>query len=181
MLGVIFVEFTDMVEVTFGPEMLDEMISGIEARLESGAAYTSVGTYHHNEMVLLVTHLAKITGRDVDELVELFGEYLFERYVVRYPVFFKGIENALDFLETVDGHIHFEVRKLYPTAELPTFVYDRKGPELLAMEYHSTRPFANLCRGLIRGCGKHFGQQLEISETPLPSGDDGMSFMIRRI
>ena len=181
MLGVVFTEFTDMVEQAFGAETLDEMIGGVESRLESGGAYTTVGTYHHNEMVLLVSQLAKQTGRDIDELVELFGQHLFGRFVVRYPVFFEGIDHALDFLETVEGHIHFEVRKLYPAAELPTFVCDRKAPQLLVMEYHSTRPFATLCRGLIKGCAQHFGAQLEIDESPLADEASGMCFTIRII
>ena len=180
MLGVVFTEFTDMVEAAFGPETLDTMINEVEPRLESGGAYTTVGTYHHNEMVLLVSQLAKQTGRDIDELVELFGQHLFGRFVVRYPGFFEGVDNALDFLETVEGHIHFEVLKLYPSAELPTFVYDRQAPDLLVMEYHSTRPFATLCRGLIKGCGQHFGESFEIDEAPLADGASGMRFTLQR-
>jgi hypothetical protein len=180
MLGVVFTEFTDMVEQAFGPETLDDMITGVVSRLESGGAYTAVGTYHHDEMVLLVSQLAKQTGRDIDELVELFGQHLFGRFVVRYPGFFEGVDNALDFLETVEGHIHFEVRKLYPTAELPTFVCERKALDHLVMEYHSTRPFAMLCRGLIKGCGDHYGERFEIEEAPLADGASGMCFAIRR-
>ena len=180
MLGVVFTEFTDMVETAFGSETLDTMITAVEPRLDSGGAYTAVGTYHHNEMVLLVSQLAKQTGRDIDELVELFGQHLFGRFVLRYPGFFEGIDNALDFLETVEGHIHFEVLKLYPSAELPTFVCDRKARDQLIMEYHSTRPFATLCRGLIEGCGQHFGESLQIDETPLAGGASGMCFTIRR-
>ena len=181
MLGVVFTEFTDMVEEAFGAEMLDSMITEVESRLESGGAYTAVGTYHHNEIVLLVTQLAKLTGRDVDDLVELFGEHLFGRFVERYPIFFEQITDSLDFLEAVENSIHFEVRKLYPNAELPSFICDRKAPELLIMEYHSTRPFATLCRGLIKGCGKHHGQQLQIDESPLADGGPGMCFTIRRM
>jgi hypothetical protein len=180
MLGVVFTEFTDMVEQAFGPETLDEMITGVESRLESGGAYTAVGTYHHNEMVLLVSQLAKQTGRDIDELVELFGQHLFGRFVERYPVFFEGVDNGLDFLETVEGHIHSEVLKLYPAAQLPTFICERKAPDRLVMDYHSTRPFATLCRGLIKGCGQHFAERFEIDEAPLADGASGMRFSIRR-
>ncbi len=180
MLGVVFTEFTDMVEQAFGPETLDEMITSVESRLESGGAYTAVGTYHHNEMVLLVSQLAKQTGRDIDTLVELFGQHLFGRFVERYPMFFEGIDSALDFLETVEGHIHLEVRKLYPAAELPTFVCERKAQDHLVMDYHSTRPFATLCRGLIKGCADHYGERFEIDEAPLPGGASGMRFNIQR-
>lgn len=181
MLGVVFAEFTDMVEQAFGPEMLDAIITVVEPRLKTGGAYTAVGTYDHTEMVLLVSQLAKQTGRDIDELVELFGQHLFGRFVDRYPGFFEDVDNGLDFLEIVEGHIHLEVRKLYPEAELPTFVCDRKRPDLLVMEYHSTRPFATLCRGLIKGCASHFGEQYEIEEQPLSDAATGMHFTIQRI
>ncbi|HEY5720571.1 MAG TPA: heme NO-binding domain-containing protein [Gammaproteobacteria bacterium] len=180
MLGVVFTEFTEMVESQLGVETLDRMLSGVEQRLESGGAYTAVGTYSHSEMVVLVTELARITGLSTDALVEQFGHHLFGRFNQRYPMFFNRIDNALDFLETVEGRIHFQVRKLYPAAQLPTFVCTRSGADTLVMEYRSSRPFAALALGLIRGCGDHFGQPLEVTSESLPKDDNGMRFTVRR-
>jgi len=57
MKGMVFTEFLEMVEDQFGFTMADKIIS--EAELASGGVYTSVGTYHHQEMVALVVNLSK--------------------------------------------------------------------------------------------------------------------------
>ena len=57
MKGIVFCEFVEMMEQEFSGEMADEIISG--AQLESGGAYTTVGTYDHHEMLTLVTRLKR--------------------------------------------------------------------------------------------------------------------------
>ena len=68
MKGIVFCEFVEMMEAEFSAEMADEIISSTE--LESGGAYTAVGTYDHNEMLALVTQLSEKTGAPVPDLVE---------------------------------------------------------------------------------------------------------------
>ena len=80
MKGIVFCEFVEMMEQEFSPEVADEVISGVQ--LESGGAYTAVGTYDHHEMLTLVTNLSEKTGMSVPDLVDAFGRYLFGRFVV---------------------------------------------------------------------------------------------------
>jgi len=56
MKGIIFREFIDMVEAQFSPQMVDDIIQA--STLASGGAYTSVGTYPHDEMFQLVEQLS---------------------------------------------------------------------------------------------------------------------------
>ena len=58
MKGIVFKEFIDMVEATFGEEMLDTVIENSD--LPSGGVYTSVGTYPHTELVAMVVTLSLI-------------------------------------------------------------------------------------------------------------------------
>ncbi|MCB1772431.1 MAG: heme NO-binding domain-containing protein [Gammaproteobacteria bacterium] len=161
MKGIVFSEFNDMVEETFSPEILDRIIE--KAALPSGGAYTSVGTYDHVELVSLVTHLSEETGIDAGELVRAFGKHLAGRFATQYPAFFNGVDGTLDFLETIEAHVHVEVRKLYPDAELPIFDTRRHDRDHLQMTYRSNRPFADLAEGLILGCAEHFNENLKIS------------------
>jgi len=78
MKGIVFKEFTDMVEASFGEQMIDTIISKCD--LPSGAAYTAVGTYDHTELVQLVVALSEETGIAVSDLVQAFGTYLFGRF-----------------------------------------------------------------------------------------------------
>ncbi len=74
MKGIVFREFIDMVEASFGDEMVDTIIEACD--LESGGAYTAVGTYDHTELVQMVVALSGETGAPVPALVEAFGTYL---------------------------------------------------------------------------------------------------------
>lgn len=169
MKGIVFREFLEMVENQFGPEVGDRIIE--ESHLPSGGAYTTVGSYDHQEMLQLVHQLSLATGIAAPDLVRAFGQHLFGRFVASYPQLFAGVESAFRFLERVEGIVHVEVRKLYPDAELPSFECSRAGADVLTMIYRSQRPFADLAEGLIRGCIAHFAEDIDVlRENPADGG-----------
>ena len=168
MKGMVFTEFLEMVEEKFSPDMAERIIESAE--LESGGAYTTVGTYDHHEMIALVTCLSRETGIPASQLIRTFGEHLFERFHHLFPNYFDGVPSAFDFLRHVNDYIHIEVRKLYPDAELPTFACETPLPDQLSMTYRSTRPFAPLAEGLIRGCIAHYGEPIEVGIEDLSDG-----------
>ena len=168
MKGIVFTEFLEMVEAKFSPELADRIVEAAE--LPSGGVYTSVGTYDHGEMISLVSCLSKETAIDSPDLMRAFGEHLFSRFKILYPKYFEEIDSAFDFLTKVENYIHVEVYKLYPEAELPTFSYDLAQPGCLRLTYQSTRPFAPLAEGLIRGCFAHFGEDADIRVEDLSDG-----------
>jgi hypothetical protein len=166
MKGIIFTEFVDMVEARFSPQVLDRILQA--AHLPSGGAYTSVGTYDHAEMWSLVVELSKVSEVPMPDLLKGFGEYLMSRFTAGHAHFFKTHRSTFDFLETLDAVIHKEVRKLYPDAELPRFQVAERTPQRLVLLYQSARHFADLAEGLIRGCAKHYGEELAIGREDLP-------------
>lgn len=168
MKGIVFTEFLEMVEETFSFEVADRILEASD--LASGGVYTAVGSYDHAEMVQLVTHLSQETDMAVPDLVRAFGKHLFGQFEKRYPQFFEGIDSAFDFLQRVESYIHFEVRKLYPDAELPRFECDASQPGCLVMVYHSNRPFADLAEGLIMGCIAHYGEDIDLQSQDLSDG-----------
>jgi hypothetical protein len=167
MKGIVFTEFLELVEERYGLAVVDRMLQASD--LPSGGVYTSVGTYHHNELVQLVRQLSAATGMALPDLLHTFGEYLFARFVVAYPRFFAGVSTAFQFLMHVENHIHVEVRKLYPEAELPRFECHSPAPDRLEMTYRSPRPFTDFAEGLIAGCIKHFGEHIDIAREDFPS------------
>lgn len=167
MKGIVFTEFLDMVEEKFSIEVAEEIIEASE--LASGGAYTAVGTYDHSEMLQLVGQLSRISGADARTLVMTFGRHLFGRFSKVYPKFFEGVPSAYAFLGSIENHIHVEVRKLYPEAELPTFECRNGEPRRMEMVYRSKRPFGDLAEGLILGCIDHFGEDIELSREDLPA------------
>jgi hypothetical protein len=180
MKGIVFCEFVEMMEKEFSAEMADEIIS--DAQLDSGGVYTAVGTYDHHEMLTLVTRLSERTGAPAPDLVEAFGRYLFGRFVDLYPDFFVGVDGAFSFLDRIEEHVHVEVRKLYPDAELPTFATSRTDGNTMVMVYQSTRPFADLARGLIEGCITHYGDPVDVHMEDLSGeGRTHVRFTLSRL
>jgi len=159
MKGMIFTEFMEMVEATWSLDMVDTLIT--RSKVASAGAYTSVGTYPHEEMLALVGALSQETGIAAASLVRTFGRHLFGRFALAYPRFFQGSSGSFPFLAGIENVIHAEVRKLYPDADLPTFEVER-GDNTLILTYFSDHPFADLAHGLIEGCVAHFGEPIEV-------------------
>lgn len=159
MKGMVFTEFLEMVEAKFSADMVDDIID--DANPASGGAYTSVGTYSHEELVDMVVVLSNRTQIPVPVLVRTFGEHVFGVFARSFQQFFEGVPDALTFLSGIEDIIHAQVIKLYPDAQLPKFDCLRDGNQL-TMIYHSDRHLADLAEGLIMGCGQHFGDNLTI-------------------
>lgn len=138
MKGIVFTELIDMVEATFGEDMMDDVFDDCD--LESGGAYTAVGTYDHRELLEIVGTLSKHSGLSVRDLVYKYGHHLFFRFNKLMPQLFEEQKSAFEFLEGVHDYIHVEVKKLYPDAVLPSFETERQNGNVLKMTYRSQCP-----------------------------------------
>jgi len=178
MKGVVFTEFLELVEQRHSLDMVDALLDDVKPA--SGGAYTSVGTYPHAEMAGLVTALAQRTGASAAGILREFGLYLFQRFVVAYPMFFEGIDDALDFLAGIEDVIHAEVLKLYPDAELPRLPVVEYTSSHLHLRYESTRHLEDLAEGLIEGCLVHFGTNAVLERIAPGEGEHHTQFVLRR-
>lgn len=150
-------------------EVADRIIR--EADLKSGGAFTAVGTYPHSELLALVSKLAEVSGIESGRLIRAFGRHLLRRFTELYPSFFEEIDNTFAFLETINNHVHVEVLKLYPDAELPRFECERLTEGTLVMNYSSRRPLADLAHGLIEGAGEHWQENIHIAREDSQNHD----------
>ena len=171
MKGIVFTEFLDFVGGRYGADMVDDIIE--DACLSNGGAYTSVGTYPFSDMGALVGALAGRTGAAAPDLIRAFGSRLCQRFVVKFPAFFDAETCLFDFLASVDGHIHVEVRKLYPDAELPAFRVSARSARSIDVDYASCRPLEALAEGMIAAAAEHYGETVEIARmrVPVPEGE----------
>lgn len=179
MKGIVFTEFLDMVEEKFGYEIVDHIIEHSE--LESNGVYTAVGTYHHSEVVQLLSNLSEKTKIDASTLLKAFGEYLFDTFLKTYPDFFKAESNAFDFLKSIDTHIHVEVLKLYPDATLPKFDTHELEDGSLVMTYRSERKMGALAEGLIEKSIAYYGHPHSIEKQMLQEDGSELEFIIKRL
>ena len=180
MKGIVFTEFLDYVAETHDQDMVDDVVD--DCQLPSGGAYTSVGTYDHAELQALIAALARRTGDKAPDILRRFGRHLCCRFAEIFPHFFSRKTCLFDFLESVDGYIHVEVKKLYPDAAFPSFHTHARDDASLQFDYRSCRPLAALAEGLILGASDYFREPVGVVQKRYEDPDGGfVRFMIRHV
>ena len=178
MKGIVFTEFLELVGRKYGVEIMDFMIEASD--LPSGGVYTVAGTYDHRELITLVKTLSTAVCVPVPELFKTYGEHLFVRFSVRYPRFFEDVANCFEFFDRIEAHVHTEVEKLYPDAELPAIDVVWRTEDKIQLIYISARPFAAFAEGLMRGAIAHFGEAIEVREMDVAADGTFIRFELTR-
>ncbi len=161
MKGIVFREFSEMVESHYSEALFDSLIQQVQPA--SGGAYTTVGTYDYEELAALVGALSVATNTPAEQLLRTFGRHLADSFSRKFQHFFGNAAHLFDFLHSVESHIHLEVLKLYPDAQLPRFSYEDVEHGVLHLTYRSSRPLEMLAFGLIEGCAEYFGEAIDIA------------------
>jgi hypothetical protein len=178
MKGIVFTEFLDLVEEKFGLEMVDTILSA--SKLESNGIYTSVGTYDFSEMLQLLQHLSAKTGASIDDLLLVYGEHFFSVIERSYAGLLNRYSDPIDMLASIENHIHVEVRKIYPDAELPTFKVIDKKENSLVMIYTSSRAMHHFGLGLMNKTFAHFKSSATIELEKIKEDGTEVRFIITK-
>lgn len=178
MKGIVFTEFLDLVEDKFGLEVLDKIIT--QSNLESGGVYTSVGTYSFSEMLQLLQHLSAHTNISIDDLLLVYAEHFFGVIEESYPGLLATYKDPIEMLSSIENHIHVEVRKIYPDAELPTFEVLDKTENSLTMIYKSSRAMHHFGLGLMNKTFEHFNSTASIVLEKLNDDGTEVKFVINK-
>lgn len=178
MKGIVFTEFLDLVEDKFGLEMVDTIIS--KSKLESEGVYTSIGTYSFSEMLQLLTHLSNYTEISIDNLLLVYGEHFFSVIENSYSGLLATYKDPIDMLSSIENHIHVEVQKIYPDAELPTFVVEEKSENSLIMVYKSSRAMHHFGLGLMNKTFEHFNSTASIVLEKIKEDGTEVRFIVTK-
>ncbi len=178
MKGIVFTEFLDLVEDKFGLEMVDEIIE--KSNLESGGVYTAVGTYAFSEMLQLLRHLSKNTNISIDNLLLVYAEHFFDVLKRNYGDLLSRYTNPIEMLSSIENHIHVEVKKIYPEAELPTFEVLEKTEDSLVMVYKSSRAMHHFGLGLMNKTFEYFKAKATIELEKIKEDGTEVKFMINK-
>jgi len=178
MKGIIFTEFLDLVEDKFGIEMVDTIIA--QSKLESEGIYTAIGTYNFSEMLQLLKNFSKNTNISIDELLLVYAEHFFSVIEVSYPGLLATYKDPIEMLSSIENHIHVEVRKIYPEAELPTFIVESKTENSLVMIYKSSRAMHHFGLGLMNKTFEHFNSTANIALEKIKEDGTEVKFIINK-
>ena len=161
MKGIIFNLLETVVSRDLGEDTWDALLDSTGLT----GAYTSVGTYPHEELLALVGAASAATGRETQELVRWFGREAIPLLYARHAVFFDPHTTTRAFLLSLNDVIHPEVRKLFPGAYAPSFLVSGEDEDGLLLAYDSHRGLCAFAEGLILGTADHYGETVVVDQT----------------
>ena len=161
MKGVIFNLLERAVTDEYGEDAWEQLL--VEAGLDG--AYTSVGTYPHEELLALVAAASGQLDVARDDLLRWFGRSAMPLLAERYAELFEAHTSLESFMLSLNDIIHPEVRKLFPGAYAPEFEFDTSAPGVISLGYQSHRNLCLFAEGLVQGAADRFGASVSISQS----------------
>ncbi len=125
-----------------------------------------------------LTHLSENTGISKDDLLLTYGEHFFDVLEVSYPELLNSYTDPMEMISSIENHIHVEVKKIYPDAELPTFEIVKKTSNSLIMIYKSSRAMHHFGLGLMKKTFEYFNVISEIKLKKLNAQGTRVEFNI---
>lgn len=177
MKGIIFSEFLELVEDTFGLEVCQEML---DENLNEGI-YSSAGTYDHKDLVKLIISLSKLTNISIEDLQQVYGKSVFTSLLKSMPGLEVNSSTTFEFINQVEDYIHIEVKKLYSDAKPPQFVFVSVNESEMVLDYISARCFSHVCFGLIQGCAEYYKENIDIQMNPIQEDGSQVRFTLKML
>jgi hypothetical protein len=161
MKGIVFNLLQDVVSTAHGEAAWDLLLD----KADLDGAYTSLGSYSDDDIFALVRVASEVLGIPQADVLRWFGRQAMPLLAARFPSFFDTHARARDFLLTLNGMIHPEVRKLYPGAQTPVFDFDTSNAGELVIGYNSPRRLCALAEGFMHGAADYYGEALAIDQS----------------
>ncbi len=175
MKGAIFNIFEEFIIQKFGVEVYENILQ--HSQIETKDPFISAGTYPDTDFYKLVGTACKLYNLPPEEAQKMFGRFTFVELAKFQPHFVEPYKSAKSFLLTVDSVIHVEVKKLYPDAYLPKFIYSEPSKNELQIIYISKRKLYSFMEGLIDGVADYFKEDIDVEfDTMLYNGEEACRF-----
>jgi hypothetical protein len=149
------------VVTTFGADTWEALLVDVGT---PGRLFTSLSDYPDQDVLALVGSASALLGVDGSEVLRGFGRSLVTDLLATYGSLVSATWTAFDLLEHTESTIHTVVRARNPSARPPVLTALRRGPELVALTYSSSRQLCALAQGIVLGIGDHFGTPLQVHE-----------------
>lgn len=163
MKGIIFNLLESYIEKNFDDDIVETIFD--ENDLITKEPFVGPGTYPDEDLYLLIDKTSKYANKEKNAILFDLGKHMLHKVLLKYPEFTKNISHPKDFILSVDQVIHVEVKKLYPDATTPGFIYKEISNDKLEMTYLSNRKFCFLAEGLLEGTKEYFGKKFTYKQT----------------
>jgi hypothetical protein len=162
MKGVIAVCLANLIQEKFGKDKWQDILE------TSGLPRTTFfmpSTDLDDAVVMkVVESTCKVLNLTLQQAADAFGDYWVNDYAPKiYKAYYRGKNNARDFLLNMDK-VHQTVTERIANANPPQFEYQWQDAKTLIMIYISKRGMIDFLVGLVKGVGKHFNEDLQITK-----------------
>lgn len=161
MKGFIFNTLEEVISEESGLEAWEKALQ--ETGLEG--IYSSIGSYPDDEFLNLLAAYTAPRGLSSYSALRWYGEKAFPHFAGKFRHYIDEHNHARDFILTLNDIIHPEVRKLYPGASVPHFIYQEPDANSLVLIYDSPKKLCAFAEGLITGAASHYGTPVRISQS----------------
>jgi Haem-NO-binding len=162
MKGAIVNCLQDLVVSKFGKDKWEAAMK--QAKFEDHSIFLAIQDVDDAKVLNLVGAVCSVLNISLTQAADAFGEHWMCSYAPKnYHPFFNGINTAKDFLLRMDA-VHTITTKNVPNAHPPRFDYTWENSRTLVMKYNSHRDLIDFMVGLIKGVGKYFKENLDVTK-----------------
>lgn len=179
MHGVIFAELKKYVVARLGGQAWNDLV---QAAGLGGKVFLPNLVYPDEELVKLVSTASELTGKNAQDILEDFGEFIASDLLVMYSAQINPTWRTLDVIEHTERLIHTTVRVKVPGAKPPELVAWRQDPDSVRIEYRSARHLCGVAKGIARGIARHYKELVKVTEAEcMLKGDALCDITVQRL
>jgi len=159
MKEVIPICLSELVTKRFGAEPWGRLLE--TAGLPKTAYFLPAQDVPDATVMKVIQAACSVLGLQPMAAAEAFGEYCCEYAPRIYAAYYRGPQNAREFLLRMK-EVHEKVTRTVPNAHPPVFSYEQQAPRKLVMKYSSGRGLGDIFVGLVKGVGRYFKEELQV-------------------
>jgi len=162
MKGIIAVCLKEMVIEKFGIDKWGDLL--IRAGETRDISFLATGDVEDRDIMTLIRAASEVLNMSMRELADVFGEYWINSFSQKvYSSLYRRYKTAEEFILAIDS-VHLDATRKIRNASPPRFDYVWKDTKTLLMTYTSRRNMIDFVAGLIRGVGKYYQEDLQVTK-----------------
>lgn len=178
MKGIVFTEFLEMVEGSYGLGTVDYILQNSD--LDSKGIYTSVGTYEFKELITLFSTLSEKINLPVDDIMYNYGKYFFTSLKNTHPEVFEEHNSAEGFLTSIEDHVYKKVKEGHPPVKPQTFTIEKNDDNQMIFVYKSTAGLYMFALGFLEKTFEHYNPSFKVTYQKLSDKGTQVRFTVTK-
>ena len=162
MKGVIPDCLEKLVKSKFGKDKWEDSLEAVE--LPRHTSFLATEDIPDEAVLKVVGSVCKVLNITLPQAADAFGDFWVNDYAPKiYNVYYQQSNSAKEFLLNMDN-VHNIVTQNIPNAHPPRFTYNWENDKTLVMTYNSSRGLIDFLVGLIKGVGKYYKEDLQVTK-----------------